>query len=156
MISCYLKLVSIDHVFYGIKKKPKFVSICYPLFVLGSNFLKSIVRGKCLGKRLGHSFVVEDGTGSQARGNARKRRLIDAMGGACKRCGYDRNPAALVFHHKVTGDKKFQLDLRALSNRRWSSIEAEAAKCELLCANCHAEVHNPLDSDEERALKREP
>jgi hypothetical protein len=77
------------------------------------------------------------------RGLARKRDLVARRGGCCMRCGYDRNLAALTWHHRDPQDKGFELDLRAFSNRTLSSIELEAAKCDLLCANCHAEVHFP-------------
>ena len=70
-------------------------------------------------------------------------RLIGLLGARCSRCGYQRNHAALEFHHREPSEKSFQLDLRSLSNRRWSKIEEEATKCDLLCANCHAEEHNP-------------
>ncbi len=33
--------------------------------------------------------------------------------------------------------------MRALSNRSMAEVEDELAKCILLCANCHAEEHNP-------------
>jgi hypothetical protein len=59
------------------------------------------------------------------------------------RCGYNKNTAALQFHHINPEDKLFQLDLRSLSNRKWSEIETEAEKCILLCSNCHAEYHHP-------------
>lgn len=49
----------------------------------------------------------------------------------------------MEFHHVDPASKHFQLDLRSLSNRRWSSVAEEATKCVLLCANCHAELHNP-------------
>jgi hypothetical protein len=39
--------------------------------------------------------------------------------------------------------KRFPLDLRSLSNRRWEEIVAEVSRCVLLCSNCHAEEHNP-------------
>jgi predicted HNH restriction endonuclease len=79
----------------------------------------------------------------QERGRARKFELIALFGGACCKCGYKTNHAALEFHHTVAGSKSFQLDLRSLSNRTWASVIAEAAKCMLVCANCHAEIHNP-------------
>ena len=63
--------------------------------------------------------------------------------GSCEKCGYDRNYAALEFHHVDSDRKSFQLDLRSLSNRKWSVIMKEAEKCILLCSNCHAELHNP-------------
>ena len=79
----------------------------------------------------------------QERERLRKLELIALKGGACSRCGYDRNYAALAFHHKVRETKSFELDLRSLSNRTWEKVLAEVAKCELVCNNCHAEIHNP-------------
>ena len=79
----------------------------------------------------------------QKRGHERKLALINIKGSKCVRCGYDRNFAALELHHVNAKIKEFQLDLRSLSNRKWASILAEADKCELVCSNCHAEIHNP-------------
>ena len=79
----------------------------------------------------------------QRRGRERKIRLIELNGGKCESCGYDRNYSALEFHHLEPKNKSFQLDLRALSNRKWEFILLEAKKCRLLCSNCHAELHNP-------------
>ncbi len=79
----------------------------------------------------------------QARGRRRKLRLIEEMGGQCARCGYRANHAALEFHHTEPDSKAFQLDLRSLSNRAWARIRDEITKCELVCANCHAEIHHP-------------
>ncbi len=69
----------------------------------------------------------------------RKKALIALLGGACQRCGYRRNAAALTFHH--TGRKAFALDSRHLANTAWEALVKEAAQCELLCANCHHELH---------------
>ena len=79
----------------------------------------------------------------QARGSMRKLQLIAESGGCCTRCGYDRNYAALTWHHIDRATKRFELDMRSLSNRRKSEISAEVTKCVLLCANCHAEQHFP-------------
>jgi hypothetical protein len=79
----------------------------------------------------------------QARGLRRKLRLVMAAGGRCSQCGYDRNLAALAWHHLDPRRKSFQLDLRSLSNRSERDIARELAKCVLLCANCHAETHAP-------------
>jgi hypothetical protein len=77
------------------------------------------------------------------RGLARKQTLVKMAGGCCTRCGYDRNLAALTFHHTDPDAKGFKLDMRSLSNRRWDAITAELAKCILVCHNCHAELHSP-------------
>jgi len=79
----------------------------------------------------------------QGRGLERKPALIGEAGGACTRCGYDRNLAALTWHHLDPAAKSFHLDLRSLSNRTARAIRRELAKCILLCANCHAEAHFP-------------
>ena len=79
----------------------------------------------------------------QARGIARKLDFMEQRGACCGMCSYDRNSAALAWHHRDPALKSFSLDLRSLSNRSQREIFAEMAKCDLLCANCHAEVHWP-------------
>ncbi len=68
-----------------------------------------------------------------------KQQLVDEAGGACRLCGYDRCVAALQFHHLDPATKRFGLGSRGLG-RSIERIRNEAAKCLLLCANCHAEV----------------
>jgi transposase len=65
--------------------------------------------------------------------------LIEEAGGRCVLCGYDRSPAALQFHHVDPGAKAFAIAHRGVS-RSLAAARAEAQKCVLLCANCHAEV----------------
>ena len=76
---------------------------------------------------------------SQARVAERRRRvkriLVDETGGRCTTCGYDACCAALQFHHVDPRAKAF-----ALSHQGATRARAEARKCVLLCANCHAEV----------------
>jgi len=79
----------------------------------------------------------------QRRGLARKLQLLNTSGGRCAICGYNKNLAALVFHHTDTAEKDFKLDMRSLSNRKLEPVLAEITKCILVCANCHAEIHNP-------------
>ena len=47
--------------------------------------------------------------------------------------------AALQFHHLDATAKEFQISERGVT-RSIAAARAEAAKCVLLCANCHAEV----------------
>lgn len=83
------------------------------------------------------------------RGLKRKLELVKSRGGKCELCGYDRNIAVLEFHHINPDEKEFQLDMRHLSNTSLERLKEEADKCQLLCANCHREVHNPhLGMDE--------
>lgn len=68
-----------------------------------------------------------------------KARLVAEAGGSCVVCGYDRCQAALQFHHLDPGEKAFHLSNEGVP-RSLAALRAEAAKCVLLCANCHAEV----------------
>src|SRR5690606_2527630 len=61
----------------------------------------------------------------QARGMKRKLQLMIESGGCCSRCGYRRNIAALAWHHVVPSTKRFNLDVRNLSNRSEEDIRKE-------------------------------
>jgi hypothetical protein len=69
-----------------------------------------------------------------------KKMAVELKGGSCERCGYNRCVAALHFHHRVPSQKSFSLAMGGLC-RSWQSIQDELQKCELVCANCHAEIH---------------
>jgi DNA-binding transcriptional ArsR family regulator len=68
-----------------------------------------------------------------------KRRLVERAGGACQICGYQRHPAALQFHHLDPDAKSFTVS-RQGHTRAYAEVAAEADKCLLVCANCHAEI----------------
>lgn len=68
-----------------------------------------------------------------------KQTLVDEAGGECVFCGYRRCVAALEFHHVRPADKRFSMSARGVA-RSMAKARAEARKCVLLCANCHAEV----------------
>ncbi|MEN9390090.1 MAG: hypothetical protein RLZZ283_190 [Candidatus Parcubacteria bacterium] len=70
---------------------------------------------------------------------------VDHAGGKCQVCGYSRSIRALTFHHRDPSKKDFGLSDRGLT-RSWAKTLAEIDKCILLCANCHAEVHDGLVS----------
>jgi transposase len=72
-----------------------------------------------------------------------KRLLVEEAGGGCHICGYSRCVAALEFHHLVPAEKSFSLSHRGVA-RSLAKARAEASKCALLCANCHAEVEAGL------------
>ena len=72
-----------------------------------------------------------------------KAKVVEYMGGKCKKCGYNKCNAALQFHHLDPTQKDFQISkLRHTSwDKNEKRIKAELDKCVMLCANCHCEVH---------------
>jgi hypothetical protein len=72
-----------------------------------------------------------------------KRTLVEEAGGRCVVCGYSRCQQALQFHHRDPASKEFHLGHQGQS-RSLARSRAEAQKCVLLCANCHAEVEAGL------------
>jgi transposase len=68
-----------------------------------------------------------------------KRILVEEAGGECLICGYDRCQQVLQFHHLDPSEKEFDLGRSGVC-RSLAKARAEARKCVLLCANCHAEV----------------
>ncbi len=71
----------------------------------------------------------------------KRKRAKDLFGNKCSKCGYNRCIEALEFHHIDSVNKEFTLS-KMFQNKSWNLIEKELAKCILLCANCHREVHN--------------
>ncbi len=68
-----------------------------------------------------------------------KQVLVAEAGGRCVICGYARHGGALQFHHVDPGRKSFSVAAEGVT-RSLEVARAEARKCALLCANCHAEV----------------
>lgn len=73
------------------------------------------------------------------RRKAIKTMAIEYKGGKCEHCGYCKCVEALEFHHLY--GKDFGI-AQSGSTRSWDKVRKELDKCELLCANCHREVHN--------------
>lgn len=77
-----------------------------------------------------------------------KMKLIEYKGGKCQKCGYDKPiPRAYDFHHRDPATKEFQI-----SGQRqigWLRLKKEVDKCDLLCKNCHAEIHDDPKKREE-------
>ncbi len=62
----------------------------------------------------------------------------------CVLCGYDKCAGALHFHHLDPSEKLFAIEPRGGDPVIRRGCAAEARKCILLCANCHAEVEAGL------------
>ncbi len=132
----------IDH--YGIKRER-----CRRRVVPGGLKKETMV---C--RRHGSAVFILEGRGSyrctrcrvEAVGRRRrviKRTLVEEAGGKCVICGYSRCQRALQFHHLDPASKEFHLG-HAGHCRSLTRSRAEARKCVLLCANCHAEVEAGL------------
>jgi hypothetical protein len=69
-----------------------------------------------------------------------KLKSVTYRGGKCCICGYNKCLAALEFHHKNPSKKDFTINKR--KGIPWKTLQKELDKCDLLCANCHREVHH--------------
>jgi len=56
----------------------------------------------------------------------------------CQQCG-ESHRACLVFHHR--DPKVKELEVSNCINYSIRKIKEEAAKCDILCANCHRKLH---------------
>lgn len=68
-----------------------------------------------------------------------KKRAVEHKGGKCTICGYSKCLQALTFHHKDPDSKEFKISSGNI--RSWKKIQVELDKCDLVCLNCHAEIH---------------
>ena len=72
----------------------------------------------------------------------RERSYADKIQRGCDRCGYNKCAQALEWHHS-NDDKSYEPSnlLRDATDISYQKYLEEIQKCELLCANCHREVH---------------
>lgn len=73
-----------------------------------------------------------------ARSVAEKRQRINSikLASGCIECGWAEHPAGLHFDHLPGTEKLFNIG--GAVSRAWSNTLTEMAKCEIVCANCHA------------------
>jgi len=85
----------------------------------------------------------------------RKEYIEERTKHCCERCGNKYHPDVFDFHHRDPTTKKFNLGFH-----RWRKIVTdketleEADKCDILCANCHREVHLEMKRDEDSIRHR--
>lgn len=67
-------------------------------------------------------------------------KAVEYKGGKYEKCGYRNCIDALEFHHLDPNSKEFGISEKGYT-RSWKAIKKELDNCQLLCANCHREVH---------------
>lgn len=70
-----------------------------------------------------------------------KLRIVEAMGGECQCCGYNKCVNSLDLHHINPEEKNFSFGKMRANPKSWKKVVEELKKCVLLCRNCHGEIH---------------
>ncbi len=79
-------------------------------------------------------------TKNQTKHRRNKTLRLKAMAGnKCQICNYSKSIRGLHFHHLDPKTKEFNISHG--NNHSFKLMCNEASKCILICANCHAEVH---------------
>ena len=76
-----------------------------------------------------------------------KTQSVEYLGGKCEICGYNKNIHALDFHHRNPEEKDFAI---GESDFSFEKLKPELDKCQLVCSNCHREIHYNLKSEENK------
>ena len=104
-------------------------------------------------KRMDTCVVCEQKTGAKGgwgmcpkhyknkRNQIIKDAIVKVMGGKCAKCQKTYHRSVYDFHHLHGKDES---PAYILNNKSPEKISQELAKCVLLCANCHREVHNDV------------
>jgi len=59
---------------------------------------------------------------------------------SCIRCS-ESHPATLQFHHRNPQEKEFSIGMYRRGKFSRERVLKEIAKCDVICANCHAKEH---------------
>ena len=84
---------------------------------------------------------------------AKRTMSVNYLGGKCMKCCENRMHA-MIFHHRDPSKKEFSG--LAFRKKRWADLKRELDKCDLLCQNCHRELHydKPTKYNEDRRLDK--
>lgn len=74
-----------------------------------------------------------------------KEKAIEYKGGKCVICGYNKSNRSLDFHHRDPNEKDFTIGSGTVLN--WERVRIELDKCDLVCRNCHGEIHENIDKE---------
>lgn len=73
----------------------------------------------------------------------RRREWLRSLkrGRPCARCNHTGPPGAMHWHHRDPRQKLFSISAAHYNGFSRARVLAEIAKCDLLCADCHAQHH---------------
>lgn len=76
-----------------------------------------------------------------------KQDAVNYLGGKCKMCGYNKCLGSLEFHHREPNIKEYSIgnklaSMCSNSKTTYMDVIEELDKCDLLCSNCHNELHS--------------
>jgi hypothetical protein len=73
-----------------------------------------------------------------------RKMLLESAGGKCTLCGYNKSMSALDFHHREPEQKSFGISVGLKAGYSYQKLLEESKKCNLVCSNCHHEIHDGL------------
>ena len=76
---------------------------------------------------------------TERKKTALNRVLAEKAARGCLRCG-ERDPRCLDFHHRDHTSKVAEVS--RLIGHKPATLDAEIAKCDVICANCHRKEHD--------------
>ena len=116
----------------------------------GMSYKKICEKLRCSKSVVAYHATPNNKLNHTVRQRKRRQEFINLLkqeaGGKCSICGYDKNFAALDFHHTNPNNKDLSVS-SILKGRHKDKVRQEAKKCILVCANCHREIHHPNGAD---------
>lgn len=72
---------------------------------------------------------------------------LEYAGFSCNKCGYNKCPGSLTFHHRNPEEKLFWLGNKQIKSiiDLDEYIKNEIDKCDILCSNCHVIEHSDVE-----------
>lgn len=120
--------------------------------VMNGSILNKPIKIKTKYSDLTHQQKKRKHISNQSYRTRKKEWMVAYMGGCCVRCGYNKCIAALELHHLDPTTKEFSWT--ELRKQAKAAILRELAKCILVCANCHREIHWEINNPPVNTLSK--
>ena len=97
-------------------------------------------RGFKYARKKGHQKTICNSCAVRKYQREKKSFAVSFYGGKCIVCGYCKCIDALEFHHRDESSKE-EAPSEAIIKWSWERAKKELDKCDLVCSNCHKEIH---------------